>query len=466
MARDSGAGYKRLIKIMNDKFDEMSTNLKAAFVPTNTYENDQEEQDTTLTDHEERLEWLEKIANKTPDEPVLPQPEKKIFGVLWNFSVSTPKWSRLTPDNDPNSFVNARVEQDPTIATSASTSGSSVFNDIEPWKSLPRKRNITGTFLDSWDDEVGFTLTDKDVMQLLPDLWYKIIKDTTNKRRYIYGTGVEPDNNSVLGFKKHQASMTYLSSNFMDTEGNAHSGGSGYFSYFNNVRPALTNANKGDGWAAMDLMQLEYLLILILLEFGTFDLMDYFGITDVPATRGVTDSMTYHTGRISATGGMKYRGFENLFGGSYDSSHTFIDGIMMLGYQLYICADPDKYQKTSMSTSSGTPVPDGYTAYGPLYTSDNYNGYIKELYYDEDVPWLFSIPSVLTGGSSTTFVAEQAYMRAYDSAGNYPSPVKMGYGTSMSSPFALYGLVLPGSSYNVSSGNCAGLRLSFRPQAE
>ena len=143
MARDSGAGYKRLIKIMNDKFDEISTNLEAAFVPTNTYENDQEEQDTTLTDHEERLEWLEEIANKTPDEPVLPQPEKKIFGVLWNFSVSTPKWSRLTPDNDPNSFVNARVEQDPTIATSASTSGSSVFNDIEPWKSLPRKRNIT-----------------------------------------------------------------------------------------------------------------------------------------------------------------------------------------------------------------------------------------------------------------------------------------------------------------------------------
>ena len=59
MARDSGAGYKRLIKIMNDKFDEISTNLEAAFVPTNTYENDQEEQDTTLTDHEERLEWLE-----------------------------------------------------------------------------------------------------------------------------------------------------------------------------------------------------------------------------------------------------------------------------------------------------------------------------------------------------------------------------------------------------------------------
>lgn len=463
MARDSGAGYKRLIKIMNDKFDEISTNLEAAFVPTNTYENDQEEQDTTLTDHEERLEWLEEIANKTPDEPVLPQPEKKIFGVLWNFSVSTPKWSRLTPDNDPNSFVNARVEQDPTIATSASTSGSSVFNDIEPWKSLPRKRNITGTFLDSWDDEVGFTLTDKDVMQLLPDLWYKIIKDTTNKRLYIYGTGVEPDNNSVLGFKKHPASMTYLSSNFMDTEGNAHSGGSGYFSYFNNVRPALTNANKGDGWAAMDLMQLEYLLILMLLEFGTFDLMDYFGITDVPATRGVTDSMTYHTGRISATGGMKYRGFENLFGGSYDSSHTFIDGIMMLGYQLYICADPDKYQKTSMSTSSGTPVPDGYTAYGPLYTSGNYYGYIKELYYDEDVPWLFSMPSVLTGGSSTTFVADQAYMQSYNT--NYPSPVKMGYGTSMSGPFALFGHVHPvGSSPDYDP--YAGLRLSFRPQAE
>ena len=314
----------------------------------------------------------------------------RVYGVVWNRNDDSTKLTRLTPETDPFDLVTETIATEPVAAKNASDQGSSPMDGTKLWGQM-RMRNIDGTTPGAWMDEEGFTLSGKDVVVKLPDDCYFTIKnvesDGQKLRYYIVG------DEYVDGLTKHPGSGKYIGRYFTNASDKSVTGGSAYSSNLGDLRTRA--ASKGTGWHQQGIVERCLVDLLYIVEYADWNSQKVIGNGDTSAqdNNGGTDSMVYHTGISGTT--CQYRYIENLWG-----YYEWVDGILFQNGKIRICKDYTKFSNTITSD---------YEQFGFTYNSSIGDGFIKDLAYDEDEPWLFIVPSAV-GGSSTTYVPDYGYL--------------------------------------------------------
>ena len=320
----------------------------------------------------------------------------QVFGVVWNYANSSTALTRLTPSTDPNSYVNATIDSEPSPAIGTG-SGSSPFDTIMPWSGM-EEYSIVDNAVGPKKGETGFSRTSNDVMVYIPPFYYKIIKDTSNSKHYFYVA-----NGAITGFELHPGSGCYV--------GKYHTiSNSGYYSrsgsspYVNMTRAtARTNShNKGSNWYQWGIAQWNAIQLLYIVEFADWNSQskiapDYTNTSNSAAiSTGNTDTMTYHTGRSATSTADKasaqYRWIEGLWGNVLD----WLDGVNMNARTIYVCKNPANFADNTSTnyTSAGFSLPS--------------SGYITGLGNSSSESWLM-LPNSASSGSNSTYIPDYVF---------------------------------------------------------
>lgn len=305
------------------------------------------------------------------------------FGVVWDYSLSSPVLTRLSPQTDPLGVVTTLPAQEPTACV-GNIGGQSDFDNYMPWAGIERYNYTNGQVVDFVDYNNGETFV------YIPEFWSKLIEDSTNKKIYFYISS-----NELEGFTKHYGSDRYvgryeLSDNFLSCS---------------NLTPKV-NANLEEfrtGVTSIDNKHFQFdfsvcnaLELLYIVEWANFNSQAMIGVgTSLGKITGQTDILTYHTGRTDeSTDGMsaiQYRWIENLWG----NTSNWVDGILF-DYQevTYLCNDRTKYSSTVTSDYESTELFIPYKA-GWLHGYSVYNN-------------CYLIPKQIKSsrGSSSTYVCD------------------------------------------------------------
>ena len=198
------------------------------------------------------------------------------------------------------------------------------------------------------------------------------------------------------GMTKHPGSGKYVGRYHMNSNGYS---ATGYSPYVNMTRATARNKAKsvGSKFHLYDFATYCAIIFLYIVEFADWNCQSKIGRGFVDGNSpglnsGITDSMTYHTGRASGTDGrtaVQYRWLENLWG----NVSQWVDGFNATSRAAYYCTDPSKYADDTTT---------GYTKIGDLPTSD---GFITDLTVTDNG---LLIPKA-TGGSNTTCVSDETW---------------------------------------------------------
>lgn len=320
----------------------------------------------------------EKTVNITVEEAV----NTTVFGVVWDYSLSSPELTRLTPQTDPLNVVTAVPTQEPT-ACIGTEGGQSDFDNFNPWAGMQRFNYVNGQIVDFVDYSNGETYV------YIPEFWSKIVNDSANERMYIYISDSE-----LNGFTLHPGSGKYMSryecnSNFLSIPG---------------TNPKVNTSLIGfrDGITAIDNKHYQYdihtyaaLELLYIVEFANLNTQATIGAgiiaSSAALTIGETDILTYHTGRVNRSAdnvsAVQYRWIENLWGNVWN----WVDGILIQNGLVYICNDRTKYASS---------ITNDYESTG-LYTPTNSNWHKT----DQDYNNCYLIP-LTTGSSDSTYTCD------------------------------------------------------------
>ncbi len=336
-------------------------------------------------------DWLEKsISVELGKDYDVPMRYLTIEGVCWNYGNSSTACTRLTSANDPNNLVNIDIITEPSPAVGVG-GGSSPFDSYMPWEKMEEYNVVSGK-IGPKSGEDGFTRSDADVVVFIPEFYYKIIDDSTGKKRYFYIA-----NKKKSGFEKHPGSGRYVGRYNTDSNSTSCTGKAPVVSI---TRATVRNnaKNKGSGWYEYDYASWCAIGLLYIVEYADWNSQSKIGkgysSGSVGQTSGGSDSMTYHTGRASGTDGataVQYRHIENPWGNVFD----WVDGVNFSDSTVYVCTDPAKYADDASA---------GYTNAGTKATSD---GYISALGISTTEPW--AIYPTVTGGSETTYVPDYSW---------------------------------------------------------
>lgn len=318
----------------------------------------------------------------------------KVFGVCWNYGAQSTALTRLTKSNDPNGLVNVNITTNPAPAVGTGA-GSSPFDNYLPWSGM-EEYNIINNAVSYKKGQSGFSRSSYDTVVFIPEYYFRIVNDTTNKKRYYYIA-----DKAKSGFSKHPGSGKYVG-RYNTISG--HYSKTGAAPLVNLTRASARSGARGKGskWSEYDFASWCAVWLLYLVEFSDWDSQSKIGRGYVDSNSsainsGGTDSMTYHTGRASGTDGktaVQYRHIENPWGNIFE----WIDGVNFSAGTVYVCTTPENYADDTSTN---------YTNVGTKVQSD---GYIKALGMSSNMPWAF-FPSEV-GGSETTYIPDCAY---YDS---------------------------------------------------
>ena len=282
------------------------------------------------------------------------------YAVQWDYSKTA---TTLARGGLAENFSN------PSPATSNAGSGSSPFDSIGPWAGM-KMYNVEGGVITVAEDEEGFSLS-KDTVVKIPEFWYKVAKDTTNRKHTWAISPVAKD-----GYTKHPGSGKYV--------GRYHTTGSssGVFTktgaspLVNITRPNFRtySTNKGTGWRMIDAAAWGAIQMLYLVEFADFNSQTALGKgwnTGSIAAVGGTDAAVYHT--VKATGAHnQYRHIEDMYSNVYD----FVDGFVASERKAYVGTDPADYGDTvSNLVDTGITMPS--------------SGYITGLAFNDKCDFMF-----------------------------------------------------------------------------
>ena len=306
----------------------------------------------------------------------------EVFGVVWNYDNSSTALTRLTRESDPYSFVSTNITSEPVPAVGASY-GTSPFDKYMPWKGM-EEYNIVNSVVGVKQGEQGFSRTN-DTVVFIPEFYYKVVDDATNKKRYFYISS-----RWISGFEKHPGSGRYVGK-YNTASGYVSKTGLSPLTNITRATARTKSMEKGSGWYQYDYASWCAVVLLYIVEYADWNSSSKIGTGANKGVSGRTDSMTYHTGEASTTSGVQYRHIENVFG----NLETFVDGINFSGNNVYVCTNPDKYADDTDS---------GYTYVG---TKTGSNGYIKALGFSKTAPWAFYPTAV--GGSNTTYITDQCW---------------------------------------------------------
>lgn len=306
----------------------------------------------------------------------------EVFGVVWNYDNSSTALTRLTRESDPYSFVSTNITSEPVPAVGESY-GTSPFDKYMPWKGM-EEYNIVNSVVGVKQGEQGFSRTN-DTVVFIPEFYYKVVDDATNKKRYFYISS-----RWISGFEKHPGSGRYVGK-YNTASGYVSKTGLSPLTNITRATARTKSMEKGSGWYQYDYASWCAVVLLYIVEYADWNSSSKIGTGANKGVSGRTDSMTYHTGEASTTSGVQYRHIENVFG----NIETFVDGINFSGNNVYVCTNPDKYADDMSSE---------YTNVG---TKTGGSGYIKALGFSETAPWAFYPTAV--GGSNTTYITDQCW---------------------------------------------------------
>lgn len=362
--------------------------------------------------------------------------DRKIFGVVWDYGKPSTALTRLTKASDPHHFVTTDITTEPVPAVGTDT-GSSPFDSYMPWSGMEEYNIVSGAVGVKRGDQ-GFSRAN-DTVVLIPEFYYKVVDDATNKKRYFYIS-----DKAGSGFDKHPGSGRYVGK---------YNTGAGYISK-TGIAPltSITRAaartgstGKGAGWYQYDIALHSAIQLLYLVEYADFDIQRKigWGISGASSIHnsGETDTMQYHTGRPTDTGdiAVQYRHIENPYG----NMECFVDGVNFNGNTVYICTNPTKY------------ADDTSTGYRKAGTKAGSTGYIKTLGFSAAAPWAI-YPSKV-GGSETTYVPDYLWD---DLSGWQTASVQGPYNGGWKSGLFYYSV----NKNSEAATNILGSRLMYVPQ--
>lgn len=322
----------------------------------------------------------EKTVSITVEEAVT----ATVFGVVWDYSLSSPELTRLTPQTDPLNVVTAVPTQEPT-ACIGTEGGQSDFDNYNPWAGIQRFNYVNGQIVEFVDYTNGETYV------YIPEFWSKIVDDSANSRMYFYIS------DSVLnGFTKHLGSGRYVGRYVCGTD-------------YKSISSSAPNVDKtiGECRTALhaksaqlyvyDIHTYNAIQLLYFVEHANLNSQNCIGmgiVTGSIKNSGATDILTYHTGRadgVNNQSAIQYRWIENPWGNVWQ----FVDGVLVNNNDVFICNNIDLYSGSLSENyiDTGAILPNsfgfvrGLTAYN--------NGYI--------------FPRVSSGGSDSTYVTDYYY---------------------------------------------------------
>lgn len=321
----------------------------------------------------------EKKVNITVQEAVT----ATVFGVMWDYSLSSPELTRLTPQTDPLGVVTNVPMQEPTACV-GTEGGQSDFDNYMPWAGVQRFNYVDGQLVDFVDYTNGETYI------YIPELWSKIVDDSENQKMYFYISDSE-----LNGFTKHLGSDRYVGRYVCGTD-------------YNSIPNSAPNSDKtiGECRTALrtknaqlyvyDIHAYNAIQLLYIIEYANFNSQDCIGMGIVAGSiknSGATDILTYHTGRVDGTNNqsaIQYRWMENPWGNVWQ----FVDGVLVNDYTVYICNNVDLYGDSLSENYINTGAILPYT-FGYVKTLTGYNnGYIFPHY---------------VGGSDSTYTCDYYY---------------------------------------------------------
>ena len=309
-----------------------------------------------------------------------------VFGVCWDTSNSSTALTRLTPSSDPYGYVTKSVTTEPKPAVGTG-SGSSPFDSYAPWNGMKEcNLNASGT-VTAWKGDSRFSYDCDYTMVFIPAFY--VAQKRSGTKQYFYVS-----DKPKTGFTKHPGSGKYIGKYHMGSVRPSTSLVSPYVSITRAA--ARSNAkSKGSKFHLYDFATYCAIIFLYIVEFANWNCQTKIGQGFVSwnssTQSGVTDSMTYHTGRASGTDGqtsVQYRWLENLWG----NVSQWVDGFNANGTTAYYCTDPSKYADDTAT---------GYTNIGTLPAS----GWIKDLTVTDNG---LLIPKN-TGGSETTYIPDHMW---------------------------------------------------------
>lgn len=308
-----------------------------------------------------------------------------VFGVMWDYSLSSPQLARLTPQTDPLSVVTTVPSQEPTACVGNDGNGQSDFDNYMPWAGMQRYNYVNGQVVDFIDYSNGETFV------YIPEFWSKIVDDSANSRMYFYISSAE-----LEGFTKHLGSGRYVARYQCDNNFESKPNGTPKASTsLDGFRIGIANIDNNH--FQYDIHVYNALQLLYLVEFSNFNSQSMIGSGNTSTAGaqvlGQTDYLSYHTGRNSGTDSestIQYRWIENLWGNIWDR----VDGILIQDGHIYLCNDPLKYRNIITSdyinTGCVTPTSNSWYKTGQSYSNQ----------------YLF--PKT-TDGSDTTFTCDYFY---------------------------------------------------------
>lgn len=307
-----------------------------------------------------------------------------VFGVMWDYSLSSPQLSRLTSQNDPYGFVTVAPGQEPTSCV-GTTGGQSDFDNYLPWSGMIRKNYVNGEIVDFVSYENGETFV------YIPKFWSKIVDDSVNSKMYFYIS-----NQELNEFTEHQGSNRYIGRYVCGTD----------FKSMPNSAPNVDKTiaeyrtalhAKNANLYVYDIHTYNAIQLLYLVEYANLNSQNSIGMGVVSGSiknSGTTDTLTYHTGRVDGTdnqSAIQYRWVENPWGNVWQ----FIDGVLVNDYDVYICNNANLYgdslSENYIDTEAILPNAFGYVRTLTAYN----NGYI--------------LPHYASGASDSTYVCDYYY---------------------------------------------------------
>lgn len=309
-----------------------------------------------------------------------------VFGNVWDYSLSSPPLTRLTPQTDPLGVVTDCPTTHPVICLGSTQEGQSDFDNYLPWSGMVRKNYVSGELVDFTGYDNGETYV------YIPPFWSKIVDDSEHSKMYFYISSEE-----LTGFTKHPGSDRYVGRYQCDTNFESKPNGT--------PKMPLTLDEFKTGITAIDNNHQPYdihtysaICLLYLIELGTFDSQLRVGPgfidSNTPFNMGSTDILTYHTGNCYIRNGneqIQYRWIEGLWGNAME----LINGILVSNNEIYICDDITKYSSslTSDYEDTGLSLPTGADYITALHCFNN----------------CYIFPKAASSGSSSTYVCDGLY---------------------------------------------------------
>lgn len=317
----------------------------------------------------------------------------QIFGVEWD-GTSTSVWSRTDA---------AELLTNPSPAVN-NGSGSSPFDDIQPWAGM----QIV-------DDPMGKLVS-------IPKYWYKWTRDGSKMKLQISdapqdGFFTSPAH-ADRGDGQGERDVVYVGRYHCASNYHSQAGGQ---PVTNITRAnARTNIhNLGATYWQYDFAMYWTIMMLYLVEYADWNSQKVIGYGCSPSSSkfnmGATDAMQYHTGTSAASrttyGCCQYRHIEGL----WDNVFDWCDGIYFSGSNVFCLKNPASFSDTSGGTNVGTRATS--SGYISGWTNPTASGFEYALY-----------PNAVAGREST-YVCDRC---SYSSSGVVLS-VTGGCGQSQSS---------------------------------